>query len=373
MKFKEWFCKQKVLIGGIAIGVFCTAAVGMLYTTYQEGNHQEKRVIEVAVPTSDEKEIGTLNAETIATKKKGIISKNTDTTSKQIIDEESLQAFQNIDIEIEGEMSIEIFQGNAYALYAQWEDEGYSLDYEIKNNTLTIRNKGKITHSLKNKWSKDNCLKVWIPEDINMNNITVESNTDYIKIAPITIKNLTLEGITGDVELEGTIADQLKLENNTGRSSLVEVNAKEVKVASNTGTLEIKKAQIEKLIADDIQTGAVNLLDSKINQGAIEVQTGGVNLSGIESQKMNIDMQTGSVAARETQCDDLQIKVQAGSVLLGKGLKGEITVDSELGAVKVQEKDNSECIYHISNELGELLSEGFEKDWQNVAWEAMDW
>lgn len=61
MKLKEWLNKQRIMIGGIVLGVFCIGTTGMIYATYQDRKHQESQVIESAMPTGAERLIDEAN------------------------------------------------------------------------------------------------------------------------------------------------------------------------------------------------------------------------------------------------------------------------------------------------------------------------
>ena len=434
MKLKEYFSKQRVMMGGVILTIFCIGTVGMAYVTKQDRIKQENEVMEIRLPIDEKgqelkdtnvnhtdetaviEKIGDykvilegekpseaiLTMEQAAqvgakhiyetsdvglegceikmsymplegTTEKGIwqgivdISETRyftfevgDTSGRameskeyykeageqawrtktangmitQRIEEKNLPQFTNIDIDIEGGMDIDILYGDQYDLYIEWSGEDYKVNYEIKDDTIYIKDLPAPNYNRnKNSYQNmSNSLILRIPKGVDFENMRISNNTGYTKITSMSGKKVDLESNTGEIELKGIGSDKIKIVNNTGFTELTSISAEQINLVSNTGAIEVKRCDIGSLSGKDINTGSVSIDSSKINTIKLGVQTGAIEIKNVQSDTMNLETQTGNI-------------------YLGSGLKGDITAHTAMGQITIKEKDNSECTYHISNQL----------------------
>ncbi len=221
----------------------------------------------------------------------------------QMIDDNQLAPFSNVEVVLNAPMEVSFVRDKEAGVNLNYENEDYSFIYEVKDNTLYIKDE-KNKHPMKKRnQTENNSLTVYIPENCKLNTMNLTHDTESIYIEDLAVDQIQVQG--------------------------------------DTGSIHMKNIQNEKL--------------------EIKHDTGEIYLEEIKSQSIHLNNDTGAITVEKVECPDCLIEVDTGAIYLGKGLKGKIKVDTQTGAIFTEEKENNECTYELSSKVGAVLQEGEEE------------
>ncbi|MDO5518792.1 MAG: DUF4097 family beta strand repeat-containing protein, partial [Clostridium sp.] len=191
--------------------------------------------------------------------------------AEQMIRESSLAPFHKINVDLCSGKACHIIGEKDYQLVMKQIGDDYTINYEIKDDTLYIKEKSLKSSNdlwpLQGGWKNiDNRVLIVIPSNVKMDDIEVSTQV-------------------GELELDSLKAENIKLEN-------------------QSGNIDIDTSEISKLNLS-LQAGNAGLEDSKVQKGLIEVQSGNANIRNVETNELEID-------------------AQAGNISIGKGMKGKV-------------------------------------------------
>lgn len=206
-------------------------------------------------------------------------SPNANTISKN----EELQPFKNIDIEVDVN-DIKIIPSDKYKIDMRYQDKNTHVEYKVENDTFVLKQE---TYTKNNNYNFNlnkedrNYINIYVPKDINLNDINIISDVASVNINDIVAKNLDISCDVGNVEASNCNMENLKIETDTGNIEIKNLESDFTETYSNIGNIIIKDSIINKRFEASSDIGNIEAngkLYGKINVDA--------NLGNIE---INID------------------------------------------------------------------------------------
>lgn len=225
--------------------------------------------------------------------------------SKGPIEIKDLKLNKFTDIDIESDVfDIEFIESNDYGIEIKYYENIEKPTYSLEDGTLKISTAAKNISNFRFfnldfnfDIINDQSIKIYLPKNTNLNNISIKSNVGSIDISNFTSQNLNIESDIGDVTINDAKLDKL--------------NAK-------------------------LDTGKLNIENCEITDGKIKTGIGDVKGTNLKSSGLNID------------CDTSSIKLQGD-------LQGDTEISSNIGSITLEtSNDKSFYNYDISTDIGSI-------------------
>lgn len=161
-----------------------------------------------------------------------------------------LESFKNINI-VSDLNNIEIIPADEYKLDLKYKKDYINVEYKIENETLSItEDKVKSeTYNLEDyKNNKDNSIKIYIPKNIQINNLSIASNVSNLYLNGISINKLDLSCDTGNINIKNCKADQSNILTDTGSIGVEHLDGLTAKFESNMGNINIANSSIKETL-----------------------------------------------------------------------------------------------------------------------------
>ena len=224
----------------------------------------------------------------------------------ELINEMGLPAFKKISLDLLSNINCTISGRGQYSLNLNREYRGYKIQYEVKGDTLYIK-EVKVDPSAKednSTWNADD-LVIGIPNDIVLDSITTAKNTNGVTMKDIKVKKAELK------------ADNM--------------------------SVDISRTQIDSLIVD-VTNGSIDITDAKVALSTLSTTNGGYYIN-------------------RSEMSDCTLEATNGSIDFGKGNTGKIKGKLINGSVNYEEdKEGSACKYDVTVVNGYDGSMNYE-DW----------
>ncbi|MEG0308462.1 MAG: DUF4097 family beta strand repeat-containing protein, partial [Clostridium sp.] len=178
-----------------------------------------------------------------------------------IKENKDLEKFTAIDIDMDfGD--IEIIKSDKYAIELEFDKEVMKLNYSVNNEKLTISSENKEGNKFINlnfgSINNKSKVKIYVPEDIVLSSLDIESNSGSIAINNIDINASNINCDFGDISLDG-------------------INGNKLNINSKSGTVKIKNMKLDELTLfvdfGDIDTENIYATNLKLNSKSGEVNT----------------------------------------------------------------------------------------------------
>lgn len=209
----------------------------------------------------------------------------------ELINEVGMPAFKKISLNLLSNVNCTISGNGQYSLNLNREYKGYKIQYEVKDDTLYIK-EIKVDPSAKENndtWNADN-LVIGIPNDIVLDSILAARKTNGVTMKDIKVKK-------------------------------AEINADNMAV-------DISRTQIDSLIVD-VVNGSINIKDAEVVSSILSTLNGSYYIVGSEMT-------------------DCTLEATNGAIDFGKGNTGNIKGKLINGGVNYEEdKDRSACTYDV--------------------------
>ena len=252
---------------------------------------------------------GTLNF-TIDFKKQRVspISEN------MVSDSFALDAFESVDVDCTlGK--VEIVEGDTFFVeYELYGDEVPSISVEDK--TLKIKSKSgteifsgvginnnrvyvNITGFFNIVGDKKGGIKITVPKDTKMKNVSVKTDCGIIKLEDVTCTDAILKNDVGNIIISNTALSKANITSDTGNVKLIGLEASQVKVEDDTGNLNVEDSTIEELKVS-LNTGNAKLRNDLLKNVNIKCDTGNV---------------TGAIKGNATEYN-MELKTNTGNITI---------------------------------------------------------
>ena len=217
----------------------------------------------------------------------------------------NLDAFWNIDVNIDYDADVEIIKGDSYGVIIHYIGPDYSINYTNEDGNLKIDDNGPVLKKQMtiNIQQEKNYVTIIIPEDARLANINIEATS-------------------GDISLKGLIVNQLHLLTSSGDSSLVNVSTDKGDIQTTSGDIT----------ARDLQSNTLKM----------ETTSGDITVKGNVYADSTFDATSGDIVI---ECSDqekmysYELATTAGSI----GVNGKI-VEDDIGSSKTVENSKENII-----------------------------
>lgn len=171
-----------------------------------------------------------------------------DSTSEEyLIYSKKLHAFKNINVETDLN-SIEIIPSDQYKLDLKYKKDHINIKYKIENETLSIKEE-KIKSDTYNleyyKKNKDSSIRIYIPKESKLNNLSASSNISNIHLNELNVDNMDLSCDTGNINIDKCKVEKLNIITATGSINVNELDSLDSKFKSNMGNINILNSIIK--------------------------------------------------------------------------------------------------------------------------------
>ena len=224
---------------------------------------------------------------------------------KNIVKESfNLDSFNKVNISSNFDLSyIEIVKGDKYKLDLQYDKEN-KIDYSIKDGVLTINYNSKNEKNIINFGFFNNTLeegvKLYVPEDCNLDELTVNTSSSDIKIDKVNSKDIDIVNGYGDIDLLNSSCENIVLKASSGDINLSDIKSTKISFENDYGEVNIKNSNFEdfngNLSSGDFQANNINISkECNINNsyGSIEMEnsslgnfTGTLNSGDLEFENI---------------------------------------------------------------------------------------
>lgn len=233
-----------------------------------------------------------------------------------------LKSFNCISVEVDIS-NIEIIPGDKYKIELEYREDENEVNYEVEEKILKIKQK-KDERDFKTEIGRSKkefrgYIKIYIPKNKTIEDLSIDSYISDLKIKQIKINNIEIDCQLGDIFLDKIfIKDKLDIEDEMGNVNLSE-------------------SKVEK-INSRIGTGDFNIINSKLNTVNIYSDTGDIFLDNIDiNSKLYIICKMGNINIKGKTLGNTCIKSECGDVNLKvKGFKDSYNynVSCNLGELK---------------------------------------
>lgn len=215
---------------------------------------------------------------------------------EQVISE-TLKPYHKINIDIKGGMSVNISQDEDYTIDMYQEGEDYKMSYEVKNETLYVKQKliGNKFHSM----SEENWLDITVPAGTQIDEITINQNACTTYLEHLSFDKMKIQSNAGNVDIDSCIGNEVVI---------------------------------------NLQSGNIDYEASKIKSGKISIEAGNSMLGGIESNSLEVNCNTGNI-------------------FFEAGMKGAVKAHTNAGNIFVEDGNSTECQYDLSSTYGNIVRE----------------
>lgn len=209
----------------------------------------------------------------------------------------SLEAFRNINI-VSDLNNIEIIPADKYKLDLKYKKEYVNIEYKIENETLIIREK-KVKNEAYNledyKNNKGNGVKIYIPKNTQINNLSIASNISNLYLNEISINKLDLSCDTGNININNCKSSQSNILTATGSIDVKNLDGLSAKFESNMGNINIVNSSIKETLELSNNLGHTKFQGELLGNINVSNNLGNIELDINNKQKeYNYNLQTDS-------------------------------------------------------------------------------
>jgi len=248
------------------------------------------------------------------------------------ITELNLSSFKNIDIESEY-ADIIFEQADSYGIDIYDNSNGV-WEYSVENETLKINNK-EISIMLSfginlNTDYKNNYVKIFLPQNAKMDEITINSVSGNMNISNINAENVELCNSYGNITLAKTTSNNLKINISSGNFTGEDLNLQNLYYENKYG-----KGSFDKITTQSFDATS---------------HSGGLDLQNFHSKDIKIFSCYGDIVADNLYSAKIDIKAESGNVDIAGELQGENILRSSYGNItfKTTEQKSNYSYYALA-------------------------
>ncbi|MGL5380041.1 DUF4097 family beta strand repeat-containing protein [Clostridium sp.] len=267
--------------------------------------------------------------------------------NKNVIEEKKdLEKFSDVNIDISfGD--IEIIKSNKYAIEVSFSEEIEKIEYYVQDGKLNIINKNKISGiNIGFNFGGINTkshIKVYIPENEDLNSLYVKSSSGNAIIDGINVKDTSIECDFGNISINNLLGEKAYVNSNSGTIKVNNVTLNNIDMDVDFGDVRGANIQSKTIIA-------------KLNSGEFKVD-------GLIANNMDISNDFGDITVNGVKTDGTVINMNAGTVRLSGELKGENIINSDFGDINIETSLNRDSYsYKVDMDFGSSKIDGKNQD-----------
>lgn len=260
--------------------------------------------------------------------------------SKNIVKESfNLDKFNKIDISSYSNLSyIQIVKGEDYKLDFQHDEED-KINYSVKDGVLTINDSLKEDKAIHIGFYYNNSeqgIKLYVPEDCNLDELKIYTSSSDVKITEVDCKNIDINNEYGDVELSNISCEDVVLKLESGDLNLTSIESKKISFENEYGSVNFKDVNGEELscVMDSGDFNGENLNISKNYN--IESYYGSIDIKKSDFGNFKATLSSGDFDSDSVNISqDCDIKNEYGSVNMENSSLGNFTANLESGDIEL--------------------------------------
>lgn len=189
----------------------------------------------------------------------------------------NLSSFENIKVEADI-MEVKIYTGSSFSLEYSASKKSLVPSYEIKGDTITIKQKQKVRNGVFGINTNNCVLTLTVPEGTKLKAIDISTNVGNAEINRISAQSINIDSDVGDCTILECKFERTELESNVG-----DINAKNSELGTVTGSSDV---------------GDVSIINCGFGDLDIESDVGDVDIvssDSLENYDINLNSDIGEV------------------------------------------------------------------------------
>lgn len=321
---------------------------------------------------------------------KGIFTSNDQ--GNYIEESKTLKDIKNLEISA-GYGNIYIEEGDSFRLEYGYDDMFVIPEYKTEN--------GKVSFNLKNfqqngisfigigdfySERKQDYIKVVLPKDIELDQLTVHADYGELSLNQADIKKLIIEGDSGNtsitnvkmeelnlnldygkLEMENCVVPELQIDNETSSSDmkLKNITSKNVEIRTDYGNIKIDQMKADKVDITN-SNGSVDLRDMEGNTKhkrmdllSIQGEYGNFDLRNIKTNSLNIENESGTVDGDNIIAVKNNIRQENGKCSIDSLNTSDTNIKNDYGDVTLTlVKPKKEYDFYLDSDDGDVSING---------------
>lgn len=330
---------------------------GKFYVGYANLSQEKRYCFEVNALTGNvsESDMYVLEA------KNGMVWFKASTDSKsveRIIQEDNLDAFDAINLDLQNVVDCEIVKGDHYSVSAHFygDNHDYTLECKVENKTLKITSDIKTQHSKDNINERISILTITVPKNVCLNRVYTDNLVGDVMFRGIESKDTKITSISGDIDIKDSSLEALEAKVTSGDIILDQWSKGSLDLATISGDVIVDQISGGK-VGLSTTSGDIHVKNTKDCQLSMGLSSGEIEVEKIESGSVKVasscaDITIGAIAAGSLQISNISGEIEVNGV----GTSGTIRIDVATTSSPVNITCNgkkTQYSYKIESDYGE--------------------
>ncbi|OON95477.1 MAG: hypothetical protein ATN36_08245 [Epulopiscium sp. Nele67-Bin005] len=269
---------------------------------------------------------------------------------------EYLSSFNNIKVESDA-IELKISRGEEFYIDIEVPKKEGKFSYEVKNDTLYIEHEFPFNKKYFS-WfagSSDNYIynvEIFIPEDVDLNEIDIEANIGAVGIYDLSIDTLKINSTMSAVELEENVLKNIDIDTTMGAVKIVGTLNGTTNIDTTMGAISIS-GNLYGYTNIDTNMGAVDIVGNLNGSTDIDTTMGAISIAGNLNGDTNIDANMGAIIIETPQSEhefNYTLKSSTPAILLNNqslgtsyqtkdtNLSSNLNISVTLGSIEIYTK-----------------------------------
>lgn len=288
---------------------------------------------------------------------------------KRISEIKSLEEFNNIKIDVNYLDNVQVVKGEEYKIEVNYSERTGKIDYKVEDKNLIVSQldtKGTVGFDFGFINNKSDYIKIYVPQDKDMKDIIVKSNSSDIEVKDVVGDNVSILCNYGDIDLNNISSNDMSVKANSGdiqmkdiKGGLVEVvnsygdssfetiNSKDFIVEIKSGDIDVSDIEILENFKVNNSYGSVDMINSNINKMTAYISSGDISVNNSNIVDTNIDNSYGDIKYSTNNLENLY------NYSLNCNY-GEINVNGRGFGDTLEENNNGERNITINSKSGDI-------------------
>lgn len=205
--------------------------------------------------------------------------------SKVVFKNERLEKFNSIDIDIDIN-DVRIIPSDNYEIELSYKENEGNIQYRVDNNTLIIKEKNIKNKNTNNNVNHENYINIYIPKNINLDNIKIVSDVANLSFNKVSSKQLDITCDVGNIKSSDCNIESLKIETDTGNIKINNLKSRVVETSSNLGNIVIKDSTIKERFEANNELGNIMVNGKLYGKSTITTELGNIEVSISENDDL---------------------------------------------------------------------------------------
>ena len=255
------------------------------------------------------------------------------------ITEMNLGNFKNIYVDV-GLSDVELINSDRYGIDLYGEDMEWIWTIEGDLLRITHNRSSRVQiMSIDFFQSERNYAKIYIPENVDLETVTIKTSSGDIKLGSFTADKVEVTNSFGKVDLSNITSNQLKVDLSSGNFTGLNISTGSLVYNNRFGDGRFQSINAGSLKADS-SSGDLQLTDCLFTEASISNSFGKITANGLTSTKSNI-------------------QASSGNIVITGDFTGETIVHADFGDIKLtSSRSREEYSFDISVRFGSIRFDG---------------